>query len=93
VFLDQEKAKIRLFDFLLACVILVALGYAAYRITVHLHYKWDWESVPQFLLRFDEESGGWVPNVLLLGLYNTIRLSLWGLSLRPLSVWSWGSAA
>jgi len=82
--LIKKKAKIRLFDLLLACVILVALGYAAYRITVHLHYKWDWESVPQFLLRFDEESGGWVPNVLLLGLYNTIRLSLWGTFLATL---------
>jgi polar amino acid transport system permease protein len=40
--------------------------------------------VPQFLLRFDEESGGWVPNVLLLGLYNTIRLSLWGTFLATL---------
>ena len=63
---------------LLACVILIALGYAAHRISTHLHYKWDWKSVPQYLLRFDEESGGWLPNVLLLGLYNTIRLSLWG---------------
>jgi polar amino acid transport system permease protein len=40
--------------------------------------------VPQYLLRFDEESGGWLPNVLLLGLYNTIRLSLWGTFLATL---------
>ena len=80
----KKKAKIRLFDLLLASVILVALGYAAYRINTHLHYTWDWSSVPQFLLRFDEESGGWVPNVLLLGLYNTIRLSLWGTFLATL---------
>ncbi|MBP1739955.1 MAG: polar amino acid transporter, inner rane subunit [Deltaproteobacteria bacterium] len=40
--------------------------------------------MPQFLLRFDEESGGWVPNVLVLGLYNTIRLSLWGTFLATL---------
>ena len=76
--LVKKKAKLRVFDLVLAGVILVALGYAAHRITMHLHYKWDWSSVPQYLLRFDEESGGWVPNVLLLGLYNTIRLSLWG---------------
>lgn len=74
----KKKAKIRLFDILLACVILVALVYAAQRINTHLHYKWDWKSIPQYLLRFDEASGTWVPNVLLLGLYNTIRLSLWG---------------
>ena len=82
--LIKKKAKIRLSDLLLAFVILVALGYAAYRINTHLHYKWDWASVPQFLLRFDEESGGWVANVLLFGLYNTIRLSLWGTFLATL---------
>ncbi|MGE5838992.1 MAG: amino acid ABC transporter permease [Deltaproteobacteria bacterium] len=80
----RKKAKIRVVDLLLACVILAGLGYAAYRITTHLHYRWDWTSVPQYLLRFDEESRGWVPNVLLLGLYNTIRLSLWGTFLATL---------
>jgi polar amino acid transport system permease protein len=82
--LIKKKAKIGLLDLLLACVILIALGYVAYRINTHLHYKWDWKSVPQYLLRFDEESGGWLPNVLLLGLYNTIRLSLWGTVLATL---------
>jgi polar amino acid transport system permease protein len=82
--LIKKKAKIRLFDVVLACVILVALGYAVYRIDTHLHYKWDWKSVPQYLLRFDKDSGSWVPNVLLLGLFNTIRLSLWGTLLATL---------
>ena len=76
--LIKKKAKIRIFDMLLACVILIAMGYVAHRISTRLHYQWDWKSVPQYLLRWDEESGGWLPNVLLLGLYNTIRLSLWG---------------
>lgn len=62
----------------------MGVGYAAYRITTHLHYKWEWVSLPQYLLRFDEEAEGWVPNVLLLGLYNTIRLSLWGTVLATL---------
>jgi polar amino acid transport system permease protein len=82
--LIKKKAKIRPFDVVLACIILVALGYAVYRTNTHLHYKWDWKSVPQYLLRFDEDSGRWVPNVLLLGLYNTIRLSVWGTVLATL---------
>jgi polar amino acid transport system permease protein len=82
--LIKKKARIRLFDLVLAGVILAALVYAGHRVDTHLHYKWEWASVPQFLLRFDEESGGWVPNVLLLGLYNTIRLSLWGTLLATL---------
>jgi polar amino acid transport system permease protein len=82
--LIKKKAKIRLLDLLLACVILVAVVHVAHRITGHVHYKWDWGAVPQFLLRFDEETGGWLPNVLLFGLYNTIRLSLWGTLLATL---------
>jgi len=82
--LIKRKARTRLLDIVLAALILVSLGYAAYRINAHLHYKWDWPSIPQYLLRWDGESGAWLPNVLLLGLYNTIRLSLWGTLLATL---------
>ena len=83
-FMIKKKAKIRLLDMLLICVILIALGYVAHRINAQIHYRWDWKSVPQYLLRFDGESGSWVSNVLLLGLYNTIRLSFWGTLLAAL---------
>lgn len=42
-----------------------------------LHYNWDWGSIPQFLFRYDEESKGWVTNILMQGLFTTIRLSVW----------------
>jgi polar amino acid transport system permease protein len=42
-----------------------------------LTYSWQWEAIPQFILRWDQECGHWVPGVLLQGLFTTIRLSFW----------------
>jgi polar amino acid transport system permease protein len=44
---------------------------------VGLHYNWDWGSIPQYLFRYDEESKRWVANILVQGLFTTIRLSVW----------------
>ena len=65
-------------DLLLGLLILAAVGYVLYRVVVGLHYKWDWAAIPQYLFRYDEEKHGWVPNLLMQGLFTTIRLSLWG---------------
>ena len=51
-----------------------------YRIEIGLSYPWSWESIPQYLIRFDPEEG-WVSNFLLDGLIATIKLSIWSLLL------------
>jgi polar amino acid transport system permease protein len=51
--------------------------YLVYRIQAGLHYRWHWSAIPQYLFRFDAAAGNWKPNVLILGLLTTIRLSLW----------------
>ena len=56
----------------------LAAGYLFYRIEIGLDYHWNWSVIPQYLLRYDEVSG-WVPNLLLEGLFTTIRLSFWSL--------------
>lgn len=43
-----------------------------------LRYAWNWSLIPQFILRHDAVRG-WVPNLLLLGVLNTLRLALWGI--------------
>ncbi|MGD9273465.1 MAG: amino acid ABC transporter permease, partial [Desulfobacterales bacterium] len=48
-----------------------------YRIQAGLHYRWHWSAIPQYLFRFDTVAGSWKPNVLILGLLTTIRLSIW----------------
>jgi polar amino acid transport system permease protein len=62
-------------------VILALLaGFAAviwWRITGTLNYKWQWERIPNYLLRWDDEDGRWVANILLQGLITTIRVSIY----------------
>jgi polar amino acid transport system permease protein len=58
--------------------------YVFYRIRVGLHYKWNWGTIPQYLFRYDAEQGKWVANILMQGLYTTIRLSIWGTLLGTL---------
>lgn len=72
------KAKIRLFDIVVGLLLFAVVGYIAYRVTVGLHYKWDWAAIPQYLFRYDEEKRQWVPNLLMQGVFTTVRLSVWG---------------
>ncbi len=65
-------------DLVLGFLILAAVGYVLFRVVVGLQYKWDWAAIPQYLFRYDEEKHGWVPNLLMQGLFTTIRLSIWG---------------
>ncbi len=64
-------------DAVLLTLLLGAVAFVAYRITVGLHYSWNWAVIPQYILRYDAESNRWVANYLLQGLLTTIRLSLW----------------
>lgn len=48
-----------------------------------LNYRWNWAPIPNWILRWDAERG-WVANLLLQGLLNTLRLSLWGMLLAAL---------
>lgn len=64
-------------DGILLVLLCTLAGLAAHRIAVHLHYDWQWEAIPQFLFRYDQQSGQWLPNYLIHGLLTTIRLSIW----------------
>jgi len=76
--LARRKTRITPLDIIVAIALLAAGGYVAYRITMGLHYKWNWSAIPQYLFRYDQESNKWLPNVLLYGLLTTIKLSIWG---------------
>lgn len=64
-------------DAILVILLLCAAGFVVYRISVKLNYTWNWGIMPQFLFRYDQESGQWVTNYLVQGLLTTVRLSLW----------------
>jgi polar amino acid transport system permease protein len=64
-------------DAILVILLLCAAGFIVYRISVKLNYTWNWGIMPQFLFRYDQESGQWVANYLVQGVLTTVRLSLW----------------
>ena len=75
------KKRNSLLDIVVTAALLLFLGYVAYRVSVGLHYRWDWGVIPNYLLRWDEGKGRWVANILLDGFFTTIRLSIWSLLL------------
>ncbi len=70
----------------LGLLMLLALGgtYLAHRLITGVDYRWEWEVIPQYLVRQDPASGAWLPNHLLKGLLTTLRLSLWATILATL---------
>jgi len=64
-------------DSIVTAALLFFLGYITYRLSVGLHYHWDWSVIPNYLLRWDEDKKSWVSNILLDGFFTTIRLSIW----------------
>jgi polar amino acid transport system permease protein len=64
-------------DAVLLTLLLGAAGFVLFRITARLNYTWNWAAIPQFLFRYDPDSGQWVSNYLVRGLLTTVRLSLW----------------
>jgi polar amino acid transport system permease protein len=58
-------------------VLLAGAIFVFHRIRDGIHYRWEWEAVPQYLWRRDPERGTWMANVLMQGFFTTIRLSLW----------------
>jgi polar amino acid transport system permease protein len=51
----------------------------AYRITVKVHYNWNWNVMPQYLFRFDAAEGRWVAGLIVQGLFITLRLSIYSI--------------
>ena len=59
-------------------------AFVLYRLFFALNYNWNWSVIPTYLVRYDEQSGRWLPNILLQGLFTTIKLSIWGMLLAGL---------
>jgi len=82
--LFEKKIKITVLDATVLLIVTAAGVYLVYRIQAGLHYRWHWSAIPQYLFRFDTVAGSWRPNVLVLGLLTTIRLSIWATALATI---------
>jgi len=74
----KKKSKITPLDIIILVFFFGVIAYIVKQITFELNYKWKWYVIPQYLFRHDSETGRWVPNYLMQGLFTTLRLSFWG---------------
>jgi polar amino acid transport system permease protein len=74
--LRNRKLRVTPLD---AAVLLLLTGAAlafGYRVAGDLNYRWDWSSMPHYLLRWDAKEQTWRAGLLLQGLFVTLRLSV-----------------
>lgn len=72
------RRRLTVIDWMLFALVAAALWYVVWRVNAVLVYNWEWHRVLRFVVRFDAETGQWVANLLLQGLFTTIRLAFWG---------------
>ena len=71
------KKRFTLVDYLLFAAVIMFVLYASYRVNDVLVYKWNWDRVFGFLLKYDKDTQSWVSNLLMQGLATTLRLAIW----------------
>jgi polar amino acid transport system permease protein len=69
--------KLQRLDWLILTLLAGIAGFVVLRIEGALIYDWRWELIPNYILRYREDRGEWFANLLLQGLFATIRISLY----------------
>lgn len=82
--MPSRPARFTALDAVLLCALLCGAALLAWRAVATQDYTWRWHVLFQYLARFDEATGRWVPGLLAQGLATTVRLSLWTMLLATL---------
>ncbi|MFT7212655.1 MAG: polar amino acid transport system permease protein [Granulosicoccus sp.] len=69
--------KFQWLDLVLLAVLIAIVAIVWYRIDGALNYKWRWEIIPNYIIRWDADKQSWVANLLLQGVITTIRVSIY----------------
>ncbi|WP_113913446.1 amino acid ABC transporter permease [Roseovarius dicentrarchi] len=64
-------------DLAILAILAAGIGYVALTIEGTLSYEWRWHLIPDYILRWREDRGEWFANLLLQGLFTTIRISIY----------------
>lgn len=73
----KPRRRFGALDIGILAVVAAALGFLVWRADSVLHYQWNWAPVWGFILRYDSAREAWTPNLILIGLWTTIRISIW----------------
>lgn len=69
--------KRRWLDILLLALLALAALWLAERVQTRLIYQWNWSMIPGYFLFYDDELDTWRTNLLLEGLFTTVRMAIW----------------
>ncbi|MEP2470168.1 MULTISPECIES: amino acid ABC transporter permease [Roseobacteraceae] len=64
-------------DYAILLVVIAATTFIAARMGTALNYDWRWEKIPNYLFRYKESEDRWVSNLLIQGLYTTLRIAIY----------------
>ena len=64
-------------DAVVLAFVAAALVYVVWRAQTVLRYNWNWAPVWGFVVRYDPARDAWLPNLILSGLWTTVRMSIW----------------
>lgn len=73
----KSLKRLQWLDFFILAVLCIFIAIIWYRIDGTLNYKWRWDKIPNYILRWDPKKQEWVSNILLQGFITTIRISLY----------------
>ena len=82
--MNSSSPRLFWLNLLLIAILIGFFSFILYRLFFSLNYNWNWSVIPTYMVRYDEQSGRWLPNILLQGLFTTIKLSIWGMLLAGL---------
>ncbi len=80
----RKRLRLNWIDCTVFAVLIAATAYVGYRVDSVLEYQWDWSGMRDYLYRWDEDQQSWVANLLMQGVYTTLRLALWGIALAAI---------
>lgn len=69
--------RLRVADWLILAVLAGITGYVALTVQGALNYDWRWNLIPDYILRYRDDRQEWFANLLLQGLFATIRISIY----------------
>jgi len=80
----ERRLPITTLDIAVYVFVTGVIVFFAHRVTTGLNYHWNWSVIPQYLIRYDEQTGRWTLNLLMQGFITTIKLSFWTIILATL---------
>lgn len=75
--MTSKLRQLHWIDIALLVGVVIFVVFIWLRIEGTLNYQWRWYLIPNYILRFDEDEGRWVANLLLLGLITTLRICIY----------------